>query len=115
MIPDSSAQRRVVAPDRKRILFTLALACTVAAMWLGGLFLPLADMLRDGRFTAAARPASGQVVVVAIDRDSLSRLGVWPWPRDIHARIVEKLVSLGAVEIAFDIDFSPHSPDGRRI
>ncbi len=113
MIPDSSAQRRVVAPDRKRILFTIALAGAVAAMWLGGLFLPLADMLRDARFTAAARPASGQVVVVAIDRDSLSRLGVWPWPRDIHARIVEKLVSLGAVEIAFDIDFSSRStPEG---
>lgn len=35
--------------------------------------------------------AHPQVLVVAIDSPSLQQLGPWPWPRSLHARIIERL------------------------
>ncbi len=46
-------------------------------------------------------------VIVAIDEPSLSEIPhQWPWPRLIHARLIEKLRAAGAKAIAFDIIFA---------
>ncbi len=55
------------------------------------------------------RPASGNTVFVAIDSASLDHIGQWPWPRGVHANIVERLVENEVADIAFDIDFSSKS------
>ena len=56
-----------------------------------------------------ATPAPPEVVVVAIDKASSSRLGLpaMPslWPRDVHARLINKLSCAGAKMIAFDLRF----------
>jgi serine/threonine-protein kinase len=44
---------------------------------------------------------SSDVVVVAIDPASLEKLGAWPWPRDLHASLVDRLRKDGARVIAF--------------
>lgn len=46
------------------------------------------------------------VRIVDIDERSLGQIGQWPWPRDIHARLVERLWDAGAAVIAFDVLFS---------
>ncbi|HOW89551.1 MAG TPA: CHASE2 domain-containing protein, partial [Elusimicrobiales bacterium] len=46
------------------------------------------------------------VRVLDIDDESLSRLGQWPWPRTLLARLVEKLGASGAAAIAFDAVFA---------
>lgn len=45
------------------------------------------------------------VKVVAIDEASLGALGQWPWPRNILARLVERLDKAGAKVIALDLVF----------
>jgi adenylate cyclase len=45
------------------------------------------------------------VRIVDIDEASLKQLGQWPWSRDVLAKIVDELQSLGAASIAFDIVF----------
>ena len=40
---------------------------------------------------SSSRLASPNVVVVAIDNNSLDDLGAWPWPRDILADIVKRI------------------------
>jgi diguanylate cyclase (GGDEF)-like protein/PAS domain S-box-containing protein len=52
------------------------------------------------------------MVLVAIDPESLVEYGTWPWPRDYHAEIIDKLLAAGAARIAFDIDFSSVSNPG---
>ena len=56
-----------------------------------------------------ATPAPPEVVVVAIDKASSSQLGLptMPslWPRDVHARLINKLSSNSAKVIAFDLRF----------
>ncbi|OLP52891.1 adenylate cyclase [Rhizobium rhizosphaerae] len=56
-------------------------------------------------------PADGPIVV-AIDEPSLSELGKqWPWPRAMHARLLEALRAAGARAIGFDIIFSEPAAD----
>jgi adenylate cyclase len=46
------------------------------------------------------------VRIVDIDDESLARLGQWPWPRTLIARLVRRLSELGAAVIVFDIVFA---------
>ncbi|MBV9016376.1 MAG: adenylate/guanylate cyclase domain-containing protein [Alphaproteobacteria bacterium] len=46
------------------------------------------------------------VRIVDIDEDSLARLGQWPWPRTLLARLVDRLNEMGAAAVAFDINFN---------
>src|SRR3990172_6917414 len=70
-------------------------------------FLDLLFLLRG------ALPAGDSVVIVAVDDQSFSDLGLqWPWPRSLHARLTERLRAAGARVIGFDILFSePSRPD----
>ena len=46
-------------------------------------------------------PATGEIVLVEFDGQSLAGVGVWPWPRSVHARLVDTLMkALGLAAIA---------------
>lgn len=62
--------------------------------------------LYDTLITAYPTEVSDDVALVAIDEKSLDSLGPWPWPRDVHARLIEQLDAAGADTIVFDILFS---------
>ncbi|MGM0508814.1 MAG: CHASE2 domain-containing protein [Fusobacteriota bacterium] len=47
-----------------------------------------------------------EVVIIGIDEKSLNQIGKWPWARDIHGELVEKLSDMGAKSIGFDISFT---------
>jgi adenylate cyclase len=50
--------------------------------------------------------ADAPVRVVAIDDESLARLGQWPWPRTQIAGLVRRLGEMGAAAVVFDIVFA---------
>ncbi|MBZ0169594.1 Multi-sensor signal transduction histidine kinase [Candidatus Methylomirabilis lanthanidiphila] len=58
----------------------------------------------------------GEIVVVAIDEPSFAEIMTqWPWPRRLHARLIEQLKKAGARVIAFDILFAePSQPEEDR-
>ena len=78
----------------------------LVAATLLGLFVPLDNALRAPRYALAPVAAAGNTVFVDIDAASLESVGVWPWPRSIHARLLDELMALGANRVAFDIDFA---------
>jgi adenylate cyclase len=50
------------------------------------------------------RPYLQQPVrILDIDDESLRRVGQWPWPRDILARVLDRLTASGVAAIAIDI------------
>lgn len=59
-----------------------------------------------------ATGAASEVVVCAIDAESVDRLGQWPWPRTVLADLVRRLHAAGARVIAFDVVFSEPSRCG---
>lgn len=58
--------------------------------------------------SAAADP---DIAIIAIDDPSLNTLGRWPWPRDYHAALIDKLHKAGANVIAFDVMLSEAQVD----
>ena len=46
------------------------------------------------------------VRIVNIDDDALSRIGQWPWPRTMMAKMMDRLRDHGAAVVGFDIIFS---------
>ena len=94
-----------VSKYRSYLLVLFALA----AILLTGAPEALRNALTDVRFRLMQRQASGDIVLVAIDSPSIDAIGVWPWPRAIHAKLIEKLARAGAGDIAFDVDFSARS------
>lgn len=52
------------------------------------------------------RQVDADIVIIAIDEKSLNQLGQWPWPRKIHATLLEKLEQAGVGAVSFDIILS---------
>lgn len=48
-------------------------------------------------------PPPDDLVIVAIDEDSLSKLGRWPWSRRLHATLIDRLHADGARAIGLDL------------
>ena len=98
--------------DRKlRVFVALVVWSLVLGAGLLGLLRPVDDSLRDLRFAAETRAPLGEIVFVDIDGRSLKQVGVWPWPRSLHAQIVDRLMDAGADTVAFDVDFSAASTE----
>jgi diguanylate cyclase (GGDEF)-like protein/PAS domain S-box-containing protein len=90
---------------RPHILVVIALAIVLSTGWHGA----LRNALTDLRFAWQSRAAGGNVVVVAIDAPSIDQIGVWPWPRRLHAELLHRLEAAGVQDVAFDVDFSTPS------
>jgi diguanylate cyclase (GGDEF)-like protein/PAS domain S-box-containing protein len=90
---------------RPHILVVVALAIVLSSGWHG----MLRNALTDLRFAWVPRQATGDVVVVAIDAPSIEKIGVWPWPRRLHADLLRRLESADVRDIVFDVDFSTPS------
>lgn len=83
----------------------IALALTVCAIWLN-LLAPVDRVIADLRNIVLQKTVASDVVIVAIDANSLRQLNRWPWPRDVHARLLQKLDQVDPHAVFFDIDFS---------
>ncbi len=83
-----------------------AVAGLVSAVYLLGGLAFIEHRLSELRFRLAQQDAQGDLVLVAIDPQSINGIGVWPWPRRLHAQAVDALLAAGASRVAFDVDFS---------
>ncbi|MBL8260547.1 MAG: EAL domain-containing protein [Candidatus Competibacteraceae bacterium] len=63
-------------------------------------------LIYDWNLAAWSRSPPDDIVIVAIDEQSLRQLGRWPWSRRTHAALVRKLSEAGAKAIALDIVFA---------
>jgi len=55
-------------------------------------------------------PVSDSIIIVAIDDITFQDLQLsWPFPRELHAKLIENLVKAGAKQIIFDIEFTEYS------
>lgn len=51
------------------------------------------------------------ITIIGIDEPSFAELKQqWPWPRSMHARLLDKLSEAGAAVVAFDVVFSEPTP-----
>ncbi|MDH3452810.1 MAG: adenylate/guanylate cyclase domain-containing protein [Gammaproteobacteria bacterium] len=59
-----------------------------------------------------AEQAPDNLVIVAIDEPSFAEISAqWPWPRSLHARLLEQLFAAGATAVGVDILFPEQSTE----
>ena len=98
-----SANRRL-RPIFVEWLGTAFIVTTLTALAAGfGWFWRLDQTLYDAALVMRHRPAPQDIVIVAIDQQSLDQVGRWPWRRAIHATLLEQLTAAGAKAVAFDV------------
>lgn len=61
--------------------------------------------------TSLAVAASEDVAVIAIDNESIENLGHWPWRRQVHADMIDRLSKAGAKVIGYQVVFAEKSAE----
>lgn len=64
------------------------------------------NLVYDGLLQLGGSTPSEQIVVVAIDNRSVEALGHWPWSREVHARLLDRLTAARAAAVGYDILFT---------
>lgn len=99
---------RTLRQSSKLLLWAFGITLLFGAIDFGE---PLDRMLGMLRSKLQPVAASGDIVVVGVDAESLRDIGPWPWRRTLHAELIEKLLGAGADRIYFDFDFGGKSPE----
>ncbi|HVI04614.1 MAG TPA: CHASE2 domain-containing protein, partial [Sphingomicrobium sp.] len=55
-------------------------------------------------------PADDRIILVAIDDESVARIGRFPWPRTVHAEFLKRLAAARPRAIIYDVLFVDPSP-----
>ena len=86
----------------------LGLAVSLVLLFAGGsqLIQSLERSAYDWGVRASSRSPSDKVAVIAIDKQSIDNIGRWPWSREIHAQMVERLATANAKVIGYTVFFS---------
>lgn len=64
------------------------------------------QLIYDAQLRFWSRPAPNDILIVAIDEASLAQFGRWPWPRQVHAHLLKKIMDESPRAVAFDIIFA---------
>lgn len=89
----------------KTLLISLLISVIISLLMVNG-FLDTWESKISDAFYAPSNPLN-DIVIVAIDDESLQELGRWPWPRDNFARVID-ILNQSAV-IGIDITFSEYT------
>ncbi len=59
----------------------------------------------DWGVRSTERLPSDKVAIIAIDDQSINNIGRWPWPRDLHAELINRLAESGAKVVGQTVFF----------
>lgn len=118
-MPDAAGVHRVQGRQ-----LTKSSTTTASTVWRSGGFVGTAVLLAtlllhlstdamdalERRFydvasTHAARQPSDRIAVIAIDDQSIANLGRWPWPRNLHAKLIDQLAAAHAKTVVYTAFF----------
>jgi adenylate cyclase len=105
-------------PGKTTITNALVSAVLAGVIGCAVLWTPLRHALEAPVFdalTVASAPKRSvlPIAIVGIDEASFTQLGKrWPWSRELHARLIDRLAQAGASVIAFDVVLAERGEDG---
>lgn len=63
------------------------------------------NIIYDWSQGLGSRAPDDRILIVTIDNRSLAKIGKWPWPRSLHARLIDQLTAGRPRAILYDILF----------
>lgn len=63
-------------------------------------------LIYDKLAPQASLPLDPRILLITIDDASINSIGRWPWPRDIHTQLLEKLAPLTPKVVLYDVIFT---------
>jgi CHASE2 domain-containing sensor protein/signal transduction histidine kinase len=108
---DTDLQRVIGHRARNRLAiewWSIGLLVTIFAVLFVAYKIPhrLDNLFYDEYLYYGQHEPDPQIAIVAIDNRSLKEVGAWPWPRDVHAGVVNSLHNSGARIIGYDVLFA---------
>lgn len=89
----------------------LIATAVVALAAATGVLQSLEHRLYDAATSVAVPQPLGEIAIIGIDDASLATLGPWPWPRDVHAKLIDQLSAAGAKSIVLTSSFAEPQSD----
>ncbi|MFM0417346.1 CHASE2 domain-containing protein [Paraburkholderia aromaticivorans] len=79
---------------------------------LGRLSASVDHLVYDRFLSLRAQPVLRDIVVLEIDNASIAQLGRWPWPRSVHAKLLEQVAKANPAAVIYDVLFTePNAQD----
>jgi len=88
---------------REWVMLTAALLLLLVLAQRASWFERADNGLYDISMAWGGRPASDDILILAIDEASLARMGRWPWSRHALARVLETLTQAGSGPVLIDV------------
>ncbi len=94
------------------LMLSLGMSFLILILYVRGTFQVMENRSLDYRFQIRGdRPSHPDVLIITIDEKSIAEMGRWPWPRDVHARLIDRLMRAGAKSVTFDVLFTEPDKD----
>jgi CHASE2 domain-containing sensor protein/signal transduction histidine kinase len=104
---------------RRFLLEWVAIGCLGVVVILlsapGRLSAGVDHLVYDRFLSLHAPPLLSDIVVLEIDNASIAQLGRWPWPRSVHARLLEQLAKAKPAVVIYDVLFTEANPDDAQL
>src|SRR3546814_7233746 len=72
---------------------TIVTSLLVAGLIFDRTLVRLDNIIYDKLLRLDHPPSSQQILLVEIDNESLQRIGRWPWSRETHAALINKIAN----------------------
>lgn len=102
----------------ERVAFSIAALFLALGLGLCNGLGQLDTFIRNGYATMAPAPPVTDVVVVSIGAECVASVGRWPWPREVHADLLERISAQKPLAVGMDMVLAMPTPDlpgGRRL
>src|SRR5215467_3141390 len=86
----------------------LGLVVSLVLLFAGGtqIIQGLERSAYDWGVRASSRTPSDKIAIIAIDKQSIDNIGRWPWSREVHAKMIDRLAAAKAKVIGYTVFFS---------
>jgi len=100
---------------RRFLIEWAAIGClglvVIALSSLGRMSASVDQLVYDRLLSLHAQAVLPDIVVLEIDNESIAQLGRWPWPRSVHARLLEQVAKAKPAAVVYDVLFTEANPD----
>src|SRR3990172_7488778 len=91
----------------KKLLYGVLIGIGVSSFFS---FIFLIGLFKTWQFAASVkvfptREVNQDIVIIAIDNDSINKIGRWPWDRDVFAELLNKLQKGNPLVVGIDVSF----------